>query len=190
MRPLSATPGLLHSLKRWTESRWCRLRSLQEPSAPLIRQLLIFVKGCQFGRYKGSTFTTGFPGIVLQDGRVTEDNCSSDGTCLVDENLNLRHNKLTMARTETAASSWSLWAALLRSSIAITLLLGIWSRVMMSLLRLDSPSTATVISITLSRLKIVEPSESITHSPIHSFIQVMHASCYCNCLDALLSTLI
>ena len=54
---------------------------------------LAFVKGCQFGRYKGTTFTGGFPGIVLQGGRVTEDNCSSDGSRLPDENLSLRHRK-------------------------------------------------------------------------------------------------
>ena len=52
---------------------------------------LNFVKGCSVGSYKGTTFTGGFPGIVLQGGRVTECNESSEGTRLPDESLNLRH---------------------------------------------------------------------------------------------------
>ena len=54
---------------------------------------LNFVKGCAVGTYKGTAFTGGYPGIVLQGGRVTEDNQASDGGRLVDENLNLRHTK-------------------------------------------------------------------------------------------------
>ena len=47
--------------------------------------LISFVKGSNsLGSYKGTTFTKGFPGIVLQGGRVTECNASADGTRLVD----------------------------------------------------------------------------------------------------------
>jgi cyclophilin family peptidyl-prolyl cis-trans isomerase len=52
---------------------------------------LSFVKGNTLGSYKGTTFNKGFPGIVLQGGRVTEDNLSADGSRMVDENLSLRH---------------------------------------------------------------------------------------------------
>ena len=52
---------------------------------------LSFVHGNSLGSYKGTSFTKGFPGLVLQGGRVTEDNLSADGSRLVDENLNLRH---------------------------------------------------------------------------------------------------
>ena len=54
---------------------------------------LNFVKGSSVGSYKGTSFTKGFPGILLQGGRVTEDNVGSDGARQVDENLNLRHVK-------------------------------------------------------------------------------------------------
>ncbi len=54
---------------------------------------LSFVNGNSLGSYKGTTFTKGFPGLVLQGGRVTECNASADGGRLVDENLNLRHVK-------------------------------------------------------------------------------------------------
>ena len=54
---------------------------------------LNFVKGCTVGSYKGTTFTKGFPGILLQGGRVSEDNVASDGARQLDENLNLRHVK-------------------------------------------------------------------------------------------------
>ena len=50
--------------------------------------------------YKGTTFTTGAPGVTLQAGRITECNQSADGGRFVDENLSLRHIKrgqLTMA---------------------------------------------------------------------------------------------
>jgi peptidyl-prolyl isomerase F (cyclophilin D) len=54
---------------------------------------LSFVKGCDFGSYKGTSFTSGFPGIALQGGRVTESNDSASGARLPDENLSLRHLK-------------------------------------------------------------------------------------------------
>ena len=54
---------------------------------------LSFVAGNTVGSYKGTSFTKGFPGIVLQGGRVTECNASADGGRLVDENLSLRHIK-------------------------------------------------------------------------------------------------
>ena len=54
---------------------------------------LNFVKGCSVGSYKGTSFTGGYPGIVLQGGKVTECNESSEGGRLVDENLTLRHTK-------------------------------------------------------------------------------------------------
>ena len=55
---------------------------------------LAFVKGTSnLGSYKGTTFTSGFPGIVLQGGRVTECNESAEGGRLVDEALTLRHAK-------------------------------------------------------------------------------------------------
>ncbi len=57
---------------------------------------LNFVKGCSVGSYKGTSFTGGFPGILLQGGRVSEDNVSSDGGRQVDENLQLRHVKRGM----------------------------------------------------------------------------------------------
>jgi len=53
--------------------------------------LISFVKGNNLGSYKGTTFNKGFPGIVLQGGRVTECNVSADGARMVDENLSLRH---------------------------------------------------------------------------------------------------
>jgi cyclophilin family peptidyl-prolyl cis-trans isomerase len=53
---------------------------------------LAFVNGSsQLGSYKGTSFTKGFPGIVLQGGRVTECNAAADGSRMVDENLSLRH---------------------------------------------------------------------------------------------------
>ena len=54
---------------------------------------LNFVRGCTVGSYKGTSFTGGYPGLVLQGGRVTEGNESSDGGRQLDENLNLRHTK-------------------------------------------------------------------------------------------------
>lgn len=54
---------------------------------------LAFVNGCSVGSYKGTSFRGGYPGIVLQGGRVSEDNVSADGGRLADENLNLRHIK-------------------------------------------------------------------------------------------------
>ena len=54
---------------------------------------LSFVKGNQLGSYKGTTFSKGFPGIVLQGGRVSECNAASDGSRLPDEGLTLRHHK-------------------------------------------------------------------------------------------------
>ena len=54
---------------------------------------LNFVNGCSVGSYKGTSFTGGYPGILLQGGRVTDCNQSSDGGRQVDENLNLRHTK-------------------------------------------------------------------------------------------------
>ncbi len=54
---------------------------------------LSFVKGNQLGSYKGTAFKGGFPGIVLQGGRVTECNASADGTRQPDESLTLRHFK-------------------------------------------------------------------------------------------------
>ena len=54
---------------------------------------LAFVKGCTVGSYKGTAFKGGYPGIVLQGGRVTECNASADGGRLVDEALTLRHAK-------------------------------------------------------------------------------------------------
>jgi cyclophilin family peptidyl-prolyl cis-trans isomerase len=53
--------------------------------------LLSFVNGNSIGSYKGTQFNKGFPGIVLQGGRVSESNVSADGSRLVDENLTLRH---------------------------------------------------------------------------------------------------
>ena len=52
---------------------------------------LSFVQGNTLGSYKGTTFTKGFPGVLIQGGRVTECNASHDGTRMVDENLSLRH---------------------------------------------------------------------------------------------------
>lgn len=52
---------------------------------------LSFVNGNALGSYKGTTFNKGFPGILLQGGRVTEENLSADGSRMVDENLSLRH---------------------------------------------------------------------------------------------------
>ena len=52
--------------------------------------------------YKGSTFTKGYPGIVMQGGRVTNDNLAASGTRMLDENLTMRHTKkgqLTMYNT-------------------------------------------------------------------------------------------
>ncbi len=46
--------------------------------------------------YKGTSFTGGFPGIVMTGGRVTECNASANGYRMVDENLNLRHTKRGM----------------------------------------------------------------------------------------------
>lgn len=54
---------------------------------------LSFVHGCAVGRYKGTTFSGGYPGIALQGGRVSEDNASADGSRLPDESLHLRHRK-------------------------------------------------------------------------------------------------
>ena len=56
---------------------------------------LAFVKGCSVGSYKGTSFKGGYPGIVLQGGRVTECNAAHDGGRLADENLTLRHTKVT-----------------------------------------------------------------------------------------------
>jgi len=50
--------------------------------------------------YAGTVLNKGYPGIVLQGGRITEDNASAEGTRLPDENLNIRHYKrgqLTLA---------------------------------------------------------------------------------------------
>ena len=54
---------------------------------------LSFIRGCQVGTYKGTTFTGGYPGIAIQGGRVTPCNVSADGGRLADENLSLRHTK-------------------------------------------------------------------------------------------------
>jgi peptidyl-prolyl isomerase F (cyclophilin D) len=54
---------------------------------------LSFVKGNTLGSYKGTSFKGGFPGIVLQGGRVTECNASADGSRAPDENMTLRHFK-------------------------------------------------------------------------------------------------
>ena len=52
---------------------------------------LSFVSGNSLGSYRGTQFTKGFPGILLQGGRVTDCNVSADGSRLADENLSLRH---------------------------------------------------------------------------------------------------
>ena len=57
---------------------------------------LSFVNGCSVGSYKGTTFTQGFPGIVMQGGRVDKCNNSADGGRLPDEALTLRHTKRGM----------------------------------------------------------------------------------------------
>lgn len=41
----------------------------------------------------GTSFTQGFPGIVVQGGKLGEENLGSDGSRVLDENLNLRHHK-------------------------------------------------------------------------------------------------
>jgi cyclophilin family peptidyl-prolyl cis-trans isomerase len=57
--------------------------------------------------YKGTKLDKGFPGIVLQGGRVTGCNASADGGRLADENMQLRHYKrgqLTLANDGENAS--------------------------------------------------------------------------------------
>lgn len=54
---------------------------------------LSFVQGNALGSYKGTSFKGGYPGVVLQGGRVTECNAAADGGRLADESLTLRHFK-------------------------------------------------------------------------------------------------
>lgn len=54
---------------------------------------LSFVKGNLAGSYKGTSFSKGYPGIVLQGGRVSECNSGADGSRRPDEGLTLRHHK-------------------------------------------------------------------------------------------------
>lgn len=58
---------------------------------------LSFVKGCEIGSYKGTSFTGGYPGIALQGGRVTPCNVAADGGRLADEALTLRHKRGTIS---------------------------------------------------------------------------------------------
>jgi cyclophilin family peptidyl-prolyl cis-trans isomerase len=65
----------------------------QNHSPRSAENFLNFVNGCSVGSYKGTTFTGGFPGIVLTGGRVTPCNASSDGGRQPDDGLTLRHSK-------------------------------------------------------------------------------------------------